>query len=156
MAESDERRAAQRAWSALLRVHAQLVPRIDADLRRGFDLPLAWYDVLLELDGADPLRMTDLGNRVVLSRTRVSRLVTEMENAGLITRRTNPDDARSAFVTCTDLGRARLRQAAPHYRDSVTAHFADRLTAAELDALARTLTKLLAPADLPMPGSTPT
>ncbi|WP_194818650.1 MarR family winged helix-turn-helix transcriptional regulator [Nocardia sp. XZ_19_385] len=150
MAELEQPRAAQHAWSALLRVHAQLVPQIDADLRRRFGLPLAWYDVLLELDGTDPLRMTDLGNRVVLSRTRVSRLVTEMENAGLVARHNNPGDARSAFVTCTDLGHQRLHQAAPHYHAAIAAHF-DRLDPPELDALARTLTKLLGPVELPTP-----
>ncbi|MEV0248468.1 MarR family winged helix-turn-helix transcriptional regulator [Nocardia sp. NPDC050712] len=146
-----QHRRADRAWSALLRVHAHLVPQIDTDLQRAAGLPLAWYDVLLELDGAGPLRMTDLGNRVVLSRTRVSRLVTEMQDAGLVARRPNPEDARSAFVDCTDTGRQHLRRAAPHYRDSIATHLAARLDATELDALATILTKLLGPTDLPMP-----
>lgn len=143
---TDEHRdAAATAWSALLRVHAQLVPRLDADLRRDPGLPLAWYDVLLELDGVPPLRMSDLGERVVLSRTRVSRLVTEMESAGLVTRTANPDDGRSAFVAITDTGRERLHRAAPRYRDGIAGHFADRLDTAELTALATTLGKILDP-----------
>ncbi|MFE7801535.1 MarR family winged helix-turn-helix transcriptional regulator [Nocardia sp. NPDC057440] len=144
------RRAAATAWSALLRVHAQLVPQLDTDLRQSFGLPLAWYDVLLELDGTEPLRMTDLGDRVVLSRTRVSRLVTEMQTAGLLTRRTNPDDARSAFVSITDAGRTRLRESAPHYLTNIDKHFAHTLDTDELATLATTLRKILGPTHLPL------
>ncbi|WP_406230258.1 MarR family winged helix-turn-helix transcriptional regulator [Nocardia sp. NBC_01009] len=144
------RRAAAAAWSALLRVHAQLVPQLDTDLRQSFGLPLAWYDVLLELDGTEPLRMTDLGDRVVLSRTRVSRLVTEMQTAGLLTRRTNPDDARSAFVSITDAGRTRLHESAPHYLTNIDKHFAEKLDTDELTTLATTLGKILGPTHLPL------
>ena len=58
-------------WSLFLRTHAAVVPRIEQDLQRRRQLPLAWYDVLLELNAAAGrrLRMQELGNRVVLSRT---------------------------------------------------------------------------------------
>ncbi|GAA5092472.1 MarR family winged helix-turn-helix transcriptional regulator [Nocardia iowensis] len=149
MAHTDNhRRAAGNAWSALLRVHAQLVPRIDADLRKSTGLPLAWYDVLLELDGIPPLRMTDLGERVVLSRTRVSRLVTELETAGLVTREANPDDGRSAFVAITAAGSTRLREAAPRYHAGIEERFAGKLEPDELQALTRTLSKILGPTDI--------
>lgn len=151
MVQQDTHRHAADAWSALLRVHAQLVPRLDADLRRTHQLPLAWYDVLLELDGVPHLRMTDLGERVVLSRTRVSRLVTELADAGLVTRETNPDDARSAFVAITGTGRARLHAAAPHYRQGIAEHFAGHLEPDELTRLTTTLHKILGPAHLGTP-----
>ncbi|WP_062982207.1 MarR family winged helix-turn-helix transcriptional regulator [Nocardia anaemiae] len=149
MTESEKHRAAaSSAWSALLRVHANLVPRLDAELRRDFGLPLAWYDVLLELDGVEPMRMTDLGERVVLSRTRVSRLVTEMAAAGLVARESNPDDGRSAFVAITDAGRERLHAAAPGYLAGIERYFADKLDPNELHTLAATLAKILGPTDL--------
>ncbi|MFE9319743.1 MarR family winged helix-turn-helix transcriptional regulator [Nocardia sp. NPDC052278] len=149
MTQSEKHReAAGTAWSALLRVHANLVPRLDAELRRDFGLPLAWYDLLLELDGVEPLRMTDLGERVVLSRTRVSRLVTEMTAAGLVARESNPDDGRSAFVAITDAGTKRLRAAAPGYLASIERCFADKLDPDELHTLAATLGRILGPTDL--------
>lgn len=149
MTQSEQhRQSAASAWSALLRVHANLVPRLDAELRRDFGLPLAWYDVLLELDGVEPLRMTDLGERVVLSRTRVSRLVTEMTAAGLVARESNPDDGRSAFVTITDAGRERLHAAAPGYLAGIERCFADKLDPDELHTLAATLGRILGPTDL--------
>ncbi|MFI6169605.1 MarR family winged helix-turn-helix transcriptional regulator [Nocardia sp. NPDC051052] len=145
---TDNHRAAANAWSAFLRVHAKLVPQLDADLRTSVGLPLAWYDVLLELDGVPPLRMTDLGARVVLSRTRVSRLVTELETAGLVTREANPDDGRSAFVTITETGRTRLREAAPRYLAGIEQRFAGKLDPDELRTLTRTLGKILGPTDI--------
>ncbi|QIS18100.1 MarR family winged helix-turn-helix transcriptional regulator [Nocardia terpenica] len=138
------------AWAALLQVHAKLVPELDAELRRATGLPLSWYDVLLELDAPHQLRMSDLGERVVLSRTRVSRLVTELEAHGLVRRDTNPDDARSAFVSITDTGLERLREAAPHYLTGIQRRFAD-LSTAELDSVAAALCKVVGPTALPDP-----
>ncbi|MEU2041681.1 MarR family winged helix-turn-helix transcriptional regulator [Nocardia niwae] len=141
---------AVRAWSALLQVHAKLVPELDAELRRAAALPLSWYDVLLELDGPQRLRVSDLGERVVLSRTRVSRLVGELESHGLVRREPNPDDGRSAFVSITESGRRRLREAAPHYSAGIERRFSD-LAPDELEALAGALRKALGPVRLPDP-----
>src|SRR3954447_2433511 len=75
-----------RGWAALLRAHAAVVPLLDRELQAAVGLPLAWYDVLLELQNAPQrrLQMSDLGERVTLSRTRVSRLVDEMQRAGYV------------------------------------------------------------------------
>ncbi|WP_330182955.1 MarR family transcriptional regulator [Nocardia sp. NBC_01503] len=140
------------AWAALLQVHAKLVPELDAELRRATGLPLSWYDVLLELDGPQRLRMSDLGDRVVLSRTRVSRLVTELESRGLVRRESNPDDGRSAFVSITDQGRERFREAAPHYLAGIERRFGGQLARGELETVAAALNKVLSPADLPDPA----
>ncbi|MGW5309557.1 MarR family winged helix-turn-helix transcriptional regulator [Nocardia thailandica] len=145
------------AWAALLQVHARLVPDLDTELRRATGLPLSWYDVLLELDGPQPLRMSDLGERVVLSRTRVSRLVTELESHGLVRRDSNPADGRSAVVGITDEGRDRLRAAAPHYLAAVERRFAG-LDDETVAALSTTLRKILGPTGLddpPLPGRQP-
>ncbi|BCK57932.1 MarR family winged helix-turn-helix transcriptional regulator [Nocardia wallacei] len=140
------------AWAALLHVHARLVPELDAALRRATGLPLSWYDVLLELDAPQRLRMSDLGERVVLSRTRVSRLITELETQGLVRRESNPDDGRSAFVSITDSGRRRLREAAPHYLSGIEERFA-AVSVDDLNTLAATLRKVLGRADLPDPAT---
>ncbi|WP_198347211.1 MarR family winged helix-turn-helix transcriptional regulator [Nocardia terrae] len=141
------------AWAALLQVHAKLVPELDAALRRTTGLPLSWYDVLLELDAPHRLRMSDLGERVVLSRTRVSRLVTEMESHGLVRRESNPDDGRSAFVSITDAGRRRFREAAPHYLAEIQQRFGGKLDEAELETMASALRKVLGPAEMATPNS---
>ena len=143
---SDERSPlAAGAWAALLQVHAALVPSLDRALQRAAGLPLSWYDVLLELAAAPGRRLTmsELSERVVLSRTRVSRLVTELEGRGLVTRETNPADGRSAYVAITAAGRQRLHEATPHHHAVVDQHFAG-LAADELGALATALHKVLA------------
>ncbi|MFI8977354.1 MarR family winged helix-turn-helix transcriptional regulator [Nocardia asteroides] len=141
--EQPSRRPAVAAWAALLQVHAAFVPELDAELRKATGLPLAWYDVLLELDAAGPMRMSDLGDKVVLSRTRVSRLVVELETNGLLRREHNPDDGRSAIVTITDLGRRRFREAAPQYLDGIERRIGAHTTPEELEALAATLRAVL-------------
>jgi DNA-binding MarR family transcriptional regulator len=117
------------AWAAFLRLHADLVPRIDAELQRLAGLPLAWYDVLLELNAAPARqhRMIDLGEAVVLSRTRVSRVVDELVGAGYVERVPNPNDARSAFARLTPAGAKAFRKAAPLYLDLIGRHFGSRL-----------------------------
>jgi DNA-binding MarR family transcriptional regulator len=102
------------AWARLLRVHAAVVPKLAKELA-AVGLPISWYDVLLVLNAAPDrrLRMTELGEQAVLSREQISRVVTELQRAGLVDRAPNPDDKRSWFATITPAGRARLREAAP-------------------------------------------
>ena len=135
------------AWSAFLRAHAALVPVVDADLRRETGLPLTWYDVLLELNATPGrrLRMLDLSQRTVISRTRVSRVVDELVSAGFVARESNPDDMRSAFATLTDEGRRVFRRAAPRYLDSIRRHFAARLSPEQLAVVRDALEKVVAP-----------
>lgn len=134
------------AWSALLRLHATLLPVIDKDVERATGLPLRWYDVLLELDAAPQrrMRMFDLGQAVVLSRTRVSRVVDELESEGLVRRVANPDDGRSAYAELTTDGKAALRKAAPIYLASIREHFGARLRTADAPTLRRILEAALA------------
>ena len=129
------------AWSAVLRLHAELVPMIDRELVRGVGMPLSWYDVLLELNAAPKrrLRMFDLGDAVVLSRTRVSRVVDELTATGFVRRVPNPDDGRSAYAELTTEGRAALRKAAPVYLDSIHKHLGERVAARDAAALRRIL-----------------
>lgn len=113
-------------------------------------LPLSWYDVLLELAAAPErrLRMSDLGERVVLSRTRVSRLVEDLVKAGLVSREHNPVDGRSAYAVLTERGLAQYRQAAPAYVRSIDQHFADHLSDSELKTIAKALRRVVDAAEL--------
>jgi DNA-binding MarR family transcriptional regulator len=117
------------------------VPALDKSLRAHSGLPLAWYDVLLELAAAPEgrLRMSELAERAVLSRTRISRIVDELVTAGLVAREPNPDDARSAFATITRDGVRRFDESEPHYVDQIERRFAAGLTDDELATIARAL-----------------
>ena len=143
MAASRRELAAQ-TWGALLQVHAALVPSMDRQLRRQVGLPLGWYDVLLELQAAARRRLTmsQLGARVVLSRTRTSRVVDELVAADLVAREPNPDDARSAFAVLTARGLAEFRRAAPVYLSAIEGEFAEPLKTEELRQLRALLLRI--------------
>jgi DNA-binding MarR family transcriptional regulator len=147
------------AWAALLRTHAAVVRQLERDLDRTHGMPLTWYDVLLELNSAAErrLRMQELGERAVLSRSRISRIVDELARAGLVVREPDPVDRRGSWAVITDAGRARLRGAAPSYLDGIARHFADHLTAAERAAISTGLERVLAaqrdPAERGRPGA---
>ncbi|MBA3744233.1 MarR family transcriptional regulator [Sporichthya sp.] len=133
------------AWAALLRTHAAVVPKL-ARAVAGAGLQLSWYDVLLVLNAAPDrrLRMSDLGAAAVLSREQISRVVSELERAGLVERVPNPDDKRSSFATITRAGRDRLRAAAPTYLGAIDDHFTAHLSAREVAAVAAALQKVVA------------
>jgi len=133
------------AWAALLRVHAALVPVLDRELQAACNLPLTWYDVLLELNAAPGRRLSmgELGRVAVVSRSRVSRVVDQLAADGLVVREANPDDRRSAYASITEAGRDRLRAAAPIYLDGIRRHFTAQMTSAEGGTVAAALEKVL-------------
>lgn len=138
------KKLASDAWGALLQVHARLVPALDKIVQDQTGLPLSWYDVLLELSAAPEgrLRMSDLSERVVLSRTRVSRLVNELVARGLISKEGHPEDRRSAYAVITNEGLSRFKLAAPTYIHAIETQFASGLTEEELLLLSRILDKI--------------
>jgi DNA-binding MarR family transcriptional regulator len=104
------------AWESILRIHAALLPRLERVVIEQTGTSLAWYDVLLELNTAGGrLTMGELGERVVLSRSRVSRVVDELVDAALVTREPNHDDRRSSFAALTAEGRKRFLEVARVY-----------------------------------------
>jgi DNA-binding MarR family transcriptional regulator len=153
MASRSRRQLAADAWGALLQTHAALVPELDRSLRSHSGLPLAWYDVLLELSAADDgrLRMSELAQRAVLSRTRISRVVDELVLAGLVTKEPNPVDARSWYALITTEGRQRFEASAPHYLGQIEQRFAAGLTDDELRTIARALRRVQTHSITPRP-----
>lgn len=146
---SDDDDAKVLAWAAVLRAHAAVVGRLERELQATRGLSLSWYDVLLSLYRAPPagLRMQDLSEAVVLSRTRVSRVVDDMVAAGLVERRPNPSDGRSALVVLTARGRTVFRRAAPVYLGGIAEHFTGLLTDDELACVRTALEKVVAAHD---------
>lgn len=136
VSEGDKRLGAE-AWGEVLRTYAVVVPRVAAIVERSSGLPLSWYDVLLELRAAPDhrLRMQDLGERVVLSRTRVSRVVDEMVRDGLVARVPDPHDRRAAYAVLTPEGANRQRRVAPTYLAAIEEEFGRHLTGEQLRVL---------------------
>ena len=142
------------AWRGLLVAHSLLVPAVEADLRVAGQIPLSWYDVLLELSAApgSRLRMSELGERVVLSRSRVSRVVDELAAAGLAERQPDVADGRSSFAVLTPRGKGALRRAWPVYREAIHRHLASRLTAQQCRELAALLEQAAGDVRVGLPG----
>src|SRR5437764_1586655 len=101
-------------WESFLRAHATLMRRLEVDLAQATGLALPDFDVLAQLARAGgELRMTDLADRVLISRSGMTRRVARLVEEGLV-RRANVDaDARAVVVALTDAGVARLTEAAP-------------------------------------------
>lgn len=134
------------AWRGLLRTHALVVKRLDADLEAAHGLPLTQFEVLLVLDRADGrrMRMCDIAESVVLSRSGLTRLVDRLEREGLVRRVSCEHDARGAFALLTDAGRRRLDEARPTHADGVHAHLLSHLSDDELELLAGVWRRLVA------------
>jgi len=126
------------AWRGLLRVHTALVRELDAELDAAHGLPLTSYDVLIYLQSAPGkrLRMAELADSVLLSRSGVTRLVDRLERDGLILRDTCTSDGRGCFAVLTDAGEEVLARARPTHLDGVRERFLQHFSDAELKQLA--------------------
>lgn len=135
---------AMRAWRAFLEAHARVVDALERELRQEEDLPLAFYDVLVQLNEAPERRrrMQELAEAVLLSKSGVTRLVDRMEAAGLVAREPCADDRRVTWAVLTDAGFERLRVASRSHLRSVVRHFVDHVEPADLPALERALSAI--------------
>ncbi|MEU4831465.1 MarR family transcriptional regulator [Streptosporangium sp. NPDC023615] len=132
-------------WRMLQRAQVRITRSLEADLLVEHDLALASYDVLSHLAEAPErrLRMNDLAERVLLSRSGLTRLIDRLQRDGLVEREACTSDARGLFAVLTDAGAARLAEAGSTYLRGVRAQFLDLLDADELRQCAAMLTKLL-------------
>lgn len=143
-----------RAWVAFLQAHAVVTRRLEAELRAERNLSLAEYDALVNLAVADDrrLRMSELADRVVLSRSGVSRLVDRLAADGLVARRACPTDARGSWAELTPAGLDRLRGAAPVHLRGVDAHFLSSIAEEERDGFVRVLEAVVRGVGAPAPA----
>lgn len=132
------------AWRSMLIAHSRTMRAIEADLAAAGAIPLTWYDVLLEVAAAEePLTLQELTRRVVLSRTRISRLVAELETRRYLVRSPDPDDGRSTLVSIDKAGKAALAQAAPVYMAGIDRHFNQHLNATQQRTISAGLNKVI-------------
>jgi DNA-binding MarR family transcriptional regulator len=131
-------------WRTLLRAQVQISRCLQTDLLVEHDLALGSYDVLLHLGDAPDgrLRMNDLADRVLLSRSGLTRLVDRLQREGLVERESCASDARGLFAVLTPAGRARLAEATPTYQRGVRDHVLKKLSGDELGRLSGILDKL--------------
>ncbi len=132
------------AWRSLLRAHATLMRRLDTELERATGLALADYDVLAQLAEAHgDLRMTELADRALISRSGMSRRVARLVDEGLVRRDRAGTDARGVVVALTEAGTARLAETAPVHARGISKLFVAQLDDQELALLERALNKVI-------------
>ena len=126
-----------RAWRGMLRAHAALTKALDADLDAAHDLPLSSYEVLLYLEDAEGgrMRMRDLAESVILSRSGLTRLADRLEREGLVRRESCDSDARGAYAVITPAGLKKLAAARATHLAGVRSLFLRHFSEDELDAL---------------------
>jgi len=127
----------QRSWRAWLAASKLLNDRLSRDLHQTHDLTLADYEILVNLSEAPDrrLRMSDLADATLSSRSRLSHQIDRMQRAGLVERESCADDRRGSFAVLSEHGWDVLVRAAPDHVASVRAHLLDALTSQQFQAL---------------------
>ncbi len=123
----------QRVWRRLLSVDYRVRERLDRELRLVAGLTLGEYEVLVHLSEAAEraLRMSELAERLFLSRSGLTRRIDGLVRAGLVTRRPCHDDGRGALAALTPAGLGRLQQAAPIHVAGVRRYLIGPLAASD-------------------------
>lgn len=140
----------QKAWRAWLYSWLLLHDRLDRDLTRETGISHAYYEILVQLSEAPQraLRMSELADRSLSSRSRLSHAVSRLEERGWVRRQLCEEDGRGQLAVLTDEGFAALEAAAPVHVESVRTHLFDQLTPEQVAAMrdiGETLLRHLAP-----------
>lgn len=132
------------AWVAFLEVHARVVRALEQEMQEEQGLSLVWYDVLIQLEiHGGRLRMCDLAESVLLSRSNITRMVDRMVYAGLVAREQCPEDRRGLYAVLTEKGRSVLQSAHPGHRQGIYQHFLQYLDQDDVKTVYKALSKVL-------------
>src|SRR5262249_31960556 len=135
----------QRAWARFVVAQSLLVERIEAAFAESGMPSLDWYDMLWVLESAEHgrLRMADLAERAVVSRSNVTRLADRLEKAGLVVRMNCPMDGRSTFCVLTDKGRALRARMWTVYRKQIESLFGEHLSVREAEEMTKVFERII-------------
>lgn len=136
--------AEERAWGPFIEGSLRLETRLDERLRASAGLSLIDYHLLMVLSSAPQhrLRMSELADRMVFSRSRITYQIDSMAKRGLVVREPAPEDGRGYRAVLTATGVETLQQAMPHHAESVKELFLDHLEEDELHCIERIFTRL--------------
>lgn len=129
--------AEMKAWRSYIIASRHLLEALDTDLN-GHDLSMPDYEILAQLSDAPErrLRMSELAEITLLSRSRLSHRMKVMEKAGWVKREACPSDKRGFFAVMTPKGWKAIVAAAPDHVASVRTRFVDHLSTQEQVVLA--------------------
>ncbi len=128
--------AGMRAWRAFLEAHAAVSKQMERELREECELPLSWYDALVQLyEAGGSLRMHELADHLLLSRSATTRFADRLEGAGFIERKSATSDRRGTVVLLTEDGRRELKRTAPVHVRGIVQHFVGQFDEGELQQI---------------------
>jgi DNA-binding MarR family transcriptional regulator len=131
------------AWRVFFECALALPDILDAELQASGGLSFRWYDVMVQLDEAGGgVPMTEIANRILASKSGLTRVIDKMEDAGLVRRERPPGDRRVVLVHMTPEGEAALRASRLVHRDGIRRHFTEQLDADDLARLQAMLEKV--------------
>lgn len=132
-------------WRLFLTAQIQVVEKIQEKLSAADLPPLEWYDVLWELKEAPDrrLRLSELAERVLLSRSNLTRLLDRLEKNALLQRQRCPSDRRGTFAVLTEAGAAMQEKMWAIYSEGIAEYFGDRLSDKEVKLMQQALKKIL-------------
>jgi DNA-binding MarR family transcriptional regulator len=134
---------ALRAWRLYFESALALLDVLDAELQQVVGIPQRWYDVLVHLEESPQgVPMNELADRILYSKSGLTRVVDQMEEAGLVRRARLEHDRRTIPIVLTDNGTKTLQHARRHHRDGIQRHFSQHLSNADIRALTRALEKV--------------
>ncbi|MGY1730059.1 MarR family winged helix-turn-helix transcriptional regulator [Geodermatophilus sp. SYSU D01045] len=127
----------QKAWRAWLYSTQLLNDRLDRELMRATGIPHAYYEILVQLSETPgrQMRMSELADRCLSSRSRLSHAVSRLEERGWVRRQVCAEDGRGLLAVLTDEGFAALEGAAPIHVEGVRTHLFDQLTPEQVAAM---------------------
>lgn len=131
-------------WRAFMLAHARVTRRLDEELRAEHDISFAEYDALLTIAEAPGrrIRMGQLADEVLLSKSGVTRLIDRLVGDGLVERSACMADARGAEAVLTEVGLSRLREASRTHLRGISEHFLAVVDGADLGTLERSMTAM--------------
>jgi DNA-binding MarR family transcriptional regulator len=132
-------------WRLFLTAQVKLRDRIESKLDQAGLPSLEWYDVLYTLKEAPEqrLRLSELAEKVLLTRSNLTRLVDRLENAGLLQRVSCPSDRRGTFAVLTESGFAMQEQMWSIYAEGIVEYFASQINDEEVEVLQQVLQRML-------------
>jgi DNA-binding MarR family transcriptional regulator len=134
------------AWRGMLQMHAQITQALDAQMRTEHGLSVSSYEVLMFLAEAPEhrLRMAEIADQVLLSRSGLTRLVDRLVQLGYVTRCAAENDGRGAYAELTDAGLEKFQAAQRTHREGVREFYLDHLSTTDTVVLGDILTRLAA------------
>lgn len=142
-----------RAWRLFFDSALALLDTLEQDFQDDAGFPVQWYDVLVHLEETpDGLRMTELAQKVLFSKSGFTRVVDRMEAAGLVRRVRPENDRRSILILQTPEGRAAMQRARPPHHRWVEENFTGLLSDGDIKAITRAFEKLSTRARTRRPG----